>query len=324
MDINVFLLNNGKHLERSSLSDFVTSSIAHERSQFPFWVDCTGPDSTSLSKLFSPLHLHPLVLEGCLEPATGVSIAPFEESLFIKIPLHLTWDSSTLIFLTIVVLPHAVITVHETAIPILERMATEYSHAARFRMGGTSAILYQILDHVVDEDMVFALEARRAIDTLEETMDQEEESVEVDDILILKRRISRLTATLEDQRYGVSSLQSVASDAFDPTAFREYFRDTFAHLDSTVRSLGRQQTHLSELHQHHLLTLQDKTNNRLKLLTIISGVFLPLMLIVSLYGMNFKYMPELQWRYGYPLVLTIMATIAGGLLWMFYKKGWFK
>jgi len=180
------------------------------------------------------------------------------------------------------------------------------------------------LDHVVDEDMVFALEARRAIDALEETMDQEEEGVEIDDILILKRRVSRFTATLEDQRYCVSSLQSIESDIFDLTAFREYFRDTLAHLDSTVRSLGRQQTHLSELHQHHLLTLQDKTNSRLRLLTIISGVFLPLMLIVGIYGMNFRYMPELQWHYGYPIVITIMASIAGGLLWIFYRKGWFK
>ena len=117
MDVNVFLLNNGKHLERSSFASFVTAKSSDQEGQFPFWVDCTDPDSTSLSELLSPLDLHPLVLEGCLEPAAGVSIAPFEESLFIKIPLHLNWDSSTPIFLTIVVLPHAVITVHETAIP---------------------------------------------------------------------------------------------------------------------------------------------------------------------------------------------------------------
>jgi len=73
-----------------------------------------------------------------------------------------------------------------------------------------------------------------------------------------------------------------------------------------------------------LLTLQDKTNSRLKLLTILSGVFLPLMLLVGIYGMNFRYMPELQWHFGYPLVITMMASIAGGLLWIFYRKGWFK
>ncbi len=324
MTTTVFLLNNGKHLEKSSLSEFLTASPSLEGNRSPFWVDCATPDLATLSELFSPLHLHPLVLEGCLEPTTGVSIAPFPGSLFLKIPLHLQWNDVNPVFLSLVVLPHAILTVHEIPLPILERMANDFSGAARFRIVSASAILYQILDHVVDEDMVFALEARRAIDALEETMDQEEEGIEIDDILILKRRISRLTATLEDQRYCVSSLQTVESDAFDPTAFREYFRDTLAHLDSTVRSLGRQQTHLAELHQHHLLTLQDKTNSRLKMLTILSAVFLPLMLIVGVYGMNFRYMPELQWHYGYPLVLVLMVGIAGGLLWMFYRKGWFK
>lgn len=65
--------------------------------------------------------------------------------------------------------------------------------------------------------------------------------------------------------------------------------------------------------------LQEKTNQRLKFLTIISAVFLPLMLVTGLYGMNFRYMPEL----GYPLVLAAMGALAGILLWTFYRKGWF-
>jgi len=142
MDVNVFLLNKGKHFEKTSPSKFVTAYTAHQEGTSPFWVDCTGPDPASVSELFLPLNLHPLVLEGCLDSATGVSIAPFEQSLFIKIPLHPSWESLTPIFLTIVVLPYAVISVHDTPIPILERMARDFSGAARFRVVGTSAILY--------------------------------------------------------------------------------------------------------------------------------------------------------------------------------------
>jgi Mg2+ and Co2+ transporter CorA len=238
MELKVFLLNNQKHLEKSSPSTFFRTDPSSHNGQPLFWIDCAKPDPVSLSEFFSPLNLHPLVLEGCLDPATGVSIAPFEQSLFIKIPLHLSWDSFISTFLIIVVLPYAVITVHETPIPILERMEREFSSATRFRVVGPSAILYQMLDHVIDEDMVFALEARRAIDALEETMDQEEDAVEIDEILILKRRVSRLTATIEDQRYCITSLQTVESDAFELGESREYFRDLLAHLESTVRSLG--------------------------------------------------------------------------------------
>jgi len=287
-------------------------------------MDLTVQEPVTLSEFLSPLQLHPLLLEGCLDPAAVSSIAPYERALFIKIPLQLHWETRSPFFLAIICLPQAILTVHESAIPLLERMAMEFSGPVRFRAAVPAAILYQLLDHVIDEDMVFALEARRAIDALEEAMDQEEDADQSDDILMLKRRVSHLAATFEDQRYCVTALQTVDSEALDLSEFREYFRDSLAHLEYAVRSLGRQQAHLAELHQHYLLTLQDKTNSRLKLLTIISTVFLPLMLVAGIYGMNFQHMPELQWSYGYPLVVAVMAALAGCLLWMFYRRGWFK
>jgi len=130
--------------------------------------------------------------------------------------------------------------------------------------------------------------------------------------------------TFEDQRYCLTTLGTVESEVLDITDLREYFRDSLGHLEYALRSVGRQQAHLSELHQHYLLTLQDKVNKRLRLLTIISAVFLPLTLIAGIYGMNFRHMPELTWRYGYPLVIAVMLAFTGVLLWVFHRKGWFK
>lgn len=62
----------------------------------------------------------------------------------------------------------------------------------------------------------------------------------------------------------------------------------------------------------------------LRLLTIVSAIFLPLTLIAGIYGMNFGNMPELTWTYGYPLVIAAMVALAAVLLWIFYLKGWFK
>ncbi|MFQ5688194.1 MAG: CorA family divalent cation transporter [Candidatus Scalindua sp.] len=59
-------------------------------------------------------------------------------------------------------------------------------------------------------------------------------------------------------------------------------------------------------------------------LSIFSTVFMPLFLIAGIYGMNFTYMPELKWHYGYPIVTVVMLIIAGGLLWIFLRRGWFK
>ena len=104
----------------------------------------------------------------------------------------------------------------------------------------------------------------------------------------------------------------------------EYYRDTFLHLEHASRVIGRQLEHIASIQQQYQLKLQDRTNDRLQQLTVISALFLPLMLITGIYGMNFKHMPELAWRYAYGAVLMLMLAIASSLLWLFYRRGWFQ
>ena len=321
MNLKVFYLNENKYLEPSSQKVFLASC---RDGRSCFWIDIENPDSTSLSEFLSSQELHPLVLEGCTDPAITSHVAPYQQSLFIKLPTQFAWDSSDQSFLSIICLPQAVITVHENSIPALEGLATEFSGALRFHSLSTSAILYQILDRLVDEDMALILESRRKIEDLEEAMDQETDSLQIEQILRFKRIAARLAIIIEGQRYCLTTLETIESETFDISNLREYFRDSLAHLEYALRSAGRQQSRLSELHQHYLLTLQDKVNKRLRLLTILSAVFTPLTLIAGIYGMNFRYMPELTWRCGYPLVILFMFAFTGVLLWIFSRKGWFK
>lgn len=321
MNLKVFRLNKNRHLGTSSVSAFYASQADGETL---YWVDIAQPGPTALTEVLSPLQLHSLILEGCLEPTAGSHVAPYERALFIKLPAQLAWDNVNRFFLSIICLPRSIITIHDSSIPALESIAGDFSAAVRFHTLSTSAILYQILDRLIDEDMAFVLEARREIESLEEAIDQEPKSVEIDQVLAAKRRGGRLSITFEDQHYCVTALQTVESEVFDITDLREYFRDSLAHLEYALRSVGRQQGRLAELHQHYLLTLQEKTNKRLRLLTIISAIFMPLTLIAGIYGMNFRHMPELIWPCGYPLVIAVMFTLAAVLLWIFYRKGWFK
>lgn len=287
-----------------------------------YWIDITEPDPESLTDFLSPFRLHPLVLDSCLDVGAGSRVAPFEQSLLVKLPIQTSWDSPDHILLSVICLPQAIITIHGADISALESVAKDFSTAVRFHTLSTSSILYQILDHLIDEDMAFVVKARREIDSLEESIDQEPETVQIEQILALKRKSAHISITCEEQHYCVTTLQTIESDLFDVRELREYFRDSLTHLEYVLRSAGRQQAHLAELHQHFVIIVQDKTNKRLRLLTIISAVFMPLMLIAGIYGMNFKQMPELAWRYGYPAVIILMFTLAGGLLWIFYRKGW--
>jgi len=321
MEKKVYHLNENRYLEPSSVPAILASHIDGESLH---WFDIAQPDPVALTEFLSPLQLHPLVLEGCLDMEAGSRIAPYERSLFIKLPTQLAWDNPTQSFLSIICLPSSIITIHEASVPALESIAREFSSAVRFHTLSTSAILYQILDRLIDEDMAFVLEARRTIESLEESIDLNPESVQIEQVLVIKRLAARLSITFEDQRHCVAALQTAESEVFDIRDFREYFRDSLSHLEYALRSVGRQQARLAEIHQHYLLTLQDKTNKRIRLLTIISAIFMPLTLVAGIYGMNFRYMPELKWHYSYPLVIAVMIALAIALLWNFYRKGWFK
>lgn len=120
------------------------------------------------------------------------------------------------------------------------------------------------------------------------------------------------------------ALLSQDIELIDLHSIREPLHDVAAHVEHSLRYIERVEDHLSELDRHFLLLLQDRTNNRLRILTIISAIFMPLTLVAGIYGMNFRFMPELSWHYGYWVVLLVMFSIALGLIWYFYRKGWFK
>ena len=319
--LKVYCLNKNRDLEVSSVTAFRAS---YPDGKTVFWVDIAEPEPKDLTGFLSLLKLHPLVMEGCLDTSLGARIVHFENSLFIRLPMQLDWKTLEHVNHTIICLPHAVIIIHDSPVPAMKRVAYDFSSAVRFHAFNISAILYQILDRLIDEDMEFALGVRREINSIEEVIEKNEDSLQIDDLLIFKRTVARLGITLEDQHYCMTAMKTIESDFFDIIDFREYFHDSLSNLEYAIRSVGRQQAHLTELCTHYLLTLQDRTNKRLRLLTIISAIFMPLVLIAGIYGMNFLYMPELGWHYGYPIVIAAMFSLAGLLLLMFYRKGWFR
>ncbi len=290
----------------------------------PFWIDIDRRVLSTLRSLLERLDAHPLAIEACLDPHPASLFAAYGNSIFIVLPVHSAWDDEQRTFLWIICLPGIIVTVHEGPIAALRQIVEQYADGMRFHGPQTSAILYQILDYVIDDDMAFSLKARDAVDRLEQLLDGDPPDELIEEALPLKRQLTRLAATFEDHLYCVSALQAVESESFSIGELRDYFRDAYWHLEHASRVVGRQLAHVNTIQQQYQLRWQDRVNDRLRLLTVISTVFLPLTLITGIYGMNFRYMPELTWRYSYPAVLVAMLAVAGGMLWQFYRRGWFE
>jgi magnesium transporter len=321
MQVNICQVNAERFLEPSDSEAFL-AGVRDPGGRF--WVDVQDRDPNALAEFLSPLNLHPLVVEACLDPAPKARLAPYESALLIEFPIPSQWDDTTPALLAVLCLPGGIVTIHDQPVSVLETMAREFNDAMRFRTASTTALLYQILDSVIDNGVLIALEGRRTVDAVEEEVDERVSNELAARILKLKRRLARLTTSLEDQHHCFGALQAVVSDCFRMDGLREYFRDALANLGHALRLVARQEARLAAIHQNYLLKLQEKTNNRLRILTILSAVFMPLTLITGIYGMNFRYMPELGWQYSYPIVIGIMVMLACGMVWSFYRRGWFK
>ena len=101
-----------------------------------------------------------------------------------------------------------------------------------------------------------------------------------------------------------------------------YVRDLYDHTIQVVETTESFRDLLSGMADMYLSSVSNRMNEVMKVLTIIATIFIPLTFIAGIYGMNFQYMPELKWPWGYPLVLGIMAAVIGTMLFYFRRKNW--
>ena len=106
----------------------------------------------------------------------------------------------------------------------------------------------------------------------------------------------------------------------DNTKF--YLHDVLDHLALEMDVIQNLKDLSETLLELHLSFLSQRMNDVMRTLTIVATIFVPLTFITSLYGMNFKHMPELEWYWGYPFILTLILAVAGVMLTYFRKKGW--
>jgi magnesium transporter len=158
---------------------------------------------------------------------------------------------------------------------------------------------------------------------LDDQMDRDPAAVSLDQILSAKDQLLRLLSVSEEQLECFEAVTEPGIDALDFSKLKGSARLLLAAAGSTERMANRLEKRVADLRQRYDAHQQEKLNHRLAILTILSAVFLPLTLIAGIWGMNFEQMPELGLPVGYPMALTTMALIAGILLWIFHRNGWF-
>jgi magnesium transporter len=194
--------------------------------------------------------------------------------------------------------------------------------STRLLQMGSDFLAYSLLDLIVDQYFVVLEKFGSSIETTEETLLDTPGPHILQSIHRLKRETLFLRRSIWLSRDMVNFLYMSESPLIKPST-RVYIRDVYEHIVQVIDTTENYREMVFGMLDIYLSSVSYRLNEVMKVLTIISTIFIPLTFLVGVYGMNFKFMPELEQPWAYPLLWTVMIAIALGMITYFKRKNWF-
>lgn len=191
----------------------------------------------------------------------------------------------------------------------------------RIRKNGSGYLLYSLLDAVVDNCFPVLEKYGDILEDLEVLALENPTPTVLHRIHCIKRELVLLRRIIWPLREVIDQLYREEGGIIDETT-RPYLRDVYEHTIQIVEIIESYREIASGLTDLYMSAMSNRMNEIMKVLTIMASVFIPLTFITGVYGMNFKYMPELTWYWAYPFIWSVFITIIIGMLIIFKRKGW--
>ena len=290
------------------------------------WVNINGlHDIETLKTIADLFHIHPLALEDIVNTGQRSKIEEYEEHLFIvtkmmRIDKHDGQIHSEQ--LSLILGDRLVVTFQERPgdvfAPVRQRIR---HHKGRIRDMGADYLAYSLLDCVIDHYTSIVEHYGDEIEELENDIRERPDRALLMKINDYKREMNYLRKTIRPAREFIAAFTRLDSDLIaEPT--RPFIKDL---LDSVTQSMEITDTYRDMLTDHldiYNTVISNRLNEIMKILTIFSAIFIPLTFIAGIYGTNFDFLPELHFKYAYPIFWVVLLLIAGIMLRFFRKKKW--
>jgi magnesium transporter len=186
---------------------------------------------------------------------------------------------------------------------------------------GADYLAYALVDSIVDNYFIILEKLGEKIEFLEDKLVSHPTPETLQTIHHLRREMIFLRKAVWPLREVINSLERGESSLVKKST-RLYLRDVYDHTIQTIDTIETYRDMVSGMLDIYLSSVSNRLNSVMKVLTIIATIFMPLTFLAGVYGMNFKYMPELGWRWGYPSIWLIMVGIGVCMLIFFRKKKW--
>lgn len=317
MQIDHFVLSNGKlRAENLKAGARISKSTRGDD-----WFDITSLETSPLADFLAPLRLHPLILDLALHPEKAPNAVHYGQDFLMEIPVLINNSVQETGYITIIWREGLLITIHpfpyftETIKTLLGHETDHLKHALH--------ILYLIVDQIMDKQVHLQIIVRDRILQLAQRLATNPRDVSANDLAQLRWQVDRMVSLAEGQLFCVGGLYTTDIDILRKEDRRAYIRDLKSSADIAEQTAYRLESRLNDLFTHFQMIRSEDSEKRLRILTILSAINLPLMLITGIYGMNLSWLPFASRTEGFLILMGFMAAIFLVELFIFRRLGWF-
>lgn len=300
---------------------------------FPFkdkpsvtWINIDGLHQVDvIEQLGTHFDIHPLVLEDIMHTGQRPKAEDFEKYIFLVLKMLYYDEKAHQIKaeqVSLVLGSNFLISFQEQEGDVFSTVRDRIRNGkGRIRKAGSDYLAYALMDAIVDQYFIILETFGEKIESTEEELLSNPRRQTLDSIHAMKREMIFFRKQVWPLREVVGGLARGESSLIsEPTEI--YLRDVYDHTIQVADTIESLRDVLSGMLDIYLSTISNKMNEVMKVLTIIATIFIPLTFIAGVYGMNFKYMPELEWHWGYYMVWGVMAVVVVTMVLYFKRKAW--
>lgn len=318
----------------SELIDFGTERFARETlgtnvpelvgTEAVRWILWDAPAQESMLRAaVAAWGLHPHIATDLLDTEARANLEEYPDHLYMDLDVVVPSDLGALKFeqVGLVLHAHGVLTLCRQGLfnAVEERIEAQ---RGLVRSKGSDYLFIRLIDAALKPYELQLDHLEGVLERLETEVVHRPSQRIIVNILKVKRQISALRRHVAPLREVVNSLET-STHGIVKRENRPYVRDVKGKVQSLYERLEAQRSLLESLESLYVSSVSQRTNEVMRILTVFSAVFMPLTFIAGVYGMNFAWMPELEWSWGYPLVLLVMAAVAISMIaWMKQKRFW--
>jgi magnesium transporter len=289
------------------------------------WANVSGVHKMEVLEAFGKqFSLHPLLLEDIANTDQRPKLDDYETYFFLVMKMLALTERQDVLFeqVSLVLGRNFVLSFQENGTDVFQPVRDRLRGGkGRLRQSGADYLLYTLVDAIVDQYFAVLESVGEKIESLQQVVVADPKPETLREIHALKRQLLFLRRAVWPLRDVMNNL-SRSDCPFLQHHTKVFFRDVYDHVVQIVDTIETLREMVSASLDIYLSSVSYRLNAVMRVLTVITTIFMPLSFIASIYGMNFEHMPELKSEWGYPLVLAVMTLVGIGMLVAFRKKRW--